>query len=129
MENLFISATPSSPEVDFRFSENVLSMKGESYPENAAAFYSEIIAALNEYLNQHQHPDGVTCNVDLSYFNSSSTKMLFTLFGALNDKAATGTPVTVNWFRDADDDTMLEFGQDMQDDFSSLNFHDIAISS
>jgi hypothetical protein len=39
MEPLFIAASPTSPEVDFRFEQHTLSIKGESYPENAAAFY------------------------------------------------------------------------------------------
>ncbi|MBS1186791.1 MAG: Fe-S oxidoreductase [Burkholderiaceae bacterium] len=128
MENLYISATPSSPEVDFRFTENVLSLRGESYPENAAAFYSGIISSLNEYLDGEVRPQAITLNVELTYFNSSSTKMLFTLFGTLNDRAADGADVTVNWYRHEDDDTMREFGQDLQDDFSAMKFHEHAIA-
>ena len=128
MDNLYIAATPSSPEVDFRFAEDSFSLSGESYPENAAAFYSEILAALHQYLEEQAPPNGIVFNVDLTYFNSSSTKMLFTLFGTLNDKAAAGTKITVNWYRHADDDTMLEFGQDLQDDFPSLDFRDHAKS-
>ena len=36
MDPLFIAATPTSPEVDFRFADHTLSLKGESYPENAS---------------------------------------------------------------------------------------------
>ncbi|MBS1169845.1 MAG: Fe-S oxidoreductase [Burkholderiaceae bacterium] len=128
MENLHISATPSSPEVDFRFAENVLSLRGESYPENAAAFYSGIISSLNEYLNSEVRPQAIALNVELTYFNSSSTKMLFTLFGTLNDKVANGVEVTVNWYCHEDDDTMREFGQDLQEDFPSMKFYEHAIA-
>lgn len=127
MDNLYIPATPSSPEIDFRFSDNSLTLTGESYPENAAAFYNGIIASLRQYLGDSAQENGITLNVNLTYFNSSSTKMLFTLFGALNDKAASGTAICVNWYRHADDDTMREFGQELQEDFPHLKFEDHAV--
>ncbi len=113
MTELFIAATASSPEINFRFNERALSIKGEAYPENAALFWGEIINALREFLAQDSHKDAITVDVALAYFNSSSTKMLFTLFDALNEKAASGTPVILNWFHDEDDDTIYEFGQEL----------------
>ncbi len=82
---------PSSPEVSFDFERHILSLKGESYPENAAVFYGEAIARLRKYLAAC---DGVsvTVNVALTYFNSSSTKMLFSIFDALNDAAERRQP-------------------------------------
>src|SRR4051812_25542080 len=117
MDNLFIAATASSPEVDFRFDEHRLSLKGEAYPENAAAFWGDIIAALREYLSRHNSQQAIVMQVALAYFNSSSTKMLFALFGALNEKARTGTPVALNWYHDEEDDTIFEFGQELHEDF------------
>ncbi|MDR3430182.1 MULTISPECIES: DUF1987 domain-containing protein [Silvimonas] len=127
MDNLFIAATPTSPEVDFRFSQHVLSLKGESYPENAAAFYGEIIANVRTYLAGCQQAN-IEVNVALAYFNSSSTKVLFNLFDAFNQAALMGNHVTLNWYHDEDDDTILEFGQELQDDFGALDFHDHALS-
>lgn len=129
MNNLFIAASPSSPEIDFRLEEGVLSIKGESYPENAALFWSEIITGLRQYLSQYHLPGPITVNVALAYFNSSSTKMLFSLFGALNDKAKTGTEIILNWYHDEEDDTIFEFGQELQEDFSALTFRDHAVQS
>lgn len=129
MDNLFIAASPSSPEVDFRFDERRLSLKGESYPENAAQFWGDIIVALRRYLTEDEGTAAITVNVALAYFNSSSTKMLFSLFGTLNDKAKTGTEVVLNWYHDEDDDTIFEFGQELQEDFPDLAFHDQAVKS
>lgn len=50
MDNFYIAATSTSPEVDFRFDQNVLTLRGESYPENAAAFYAPVIEQLRTYL-------------------------------------------------------------------------------
>lgn len=130
MDNLFIAASPSSPEVDFRFSERELSLKGESYPENAAQFWGNIIATLRQFLDQDNMPSSVlTMHVALTYFNSSSTKMLFSLFGILDEKAATGAKVVLNWSHDEDDDTIYEFGQELSEDFPNLVFNDLILDN
>lgn len=128
MEPLFIAASPTSPEIDFRFDQHTLSIKGESYPENAAAFYGPVIARVQAYLDSCSDAE-ITVHVSLAYFNSSSTKMLFTFFEALNNAAMAGNQVRLNWYHDEDDDTILEFGQELQDDFGALDFHDHAVSN
>jgi len=128
MEPLFIAASPTSPEIDFRFDQHTLSIKGESYPENAAAFYGPVIARVQAYLDSCSDA-GITVHVSLAYFNSSSTKMLFSFFEALNTAAMAGNQVRLNWYHDEDDDTILEFGQELQDDFGALDFHDHAVSN
>jgi hypothetical protein len=129
MNNFFIAATASSPEVDFRFDRHLLSLKGESYPENAAVFWGDIIGVLRDYLREDTGGDAITVHVSLAYFNSSSTKMLFALFGALNEKAKTGTPVLLHWYHDEDDDTIFEFGQELREDFPDLTFHDCVVKT
>ena len=121
MENLYIAPTPSSPEVEFQFDARSLSLRGESYPENAAAFYGDIIARLKEFLGAQS---GITLevNIALAYFNSSSTKMLFNLIEALSNAAEDGNPVRLNWYHDEEDDTILEFGQELSEDFPAIDF-------
>jgi hypothetical protein len=46
----------------------------------------------------------------------------------LNDAALAGNQVRLNWYHDEDDDTILEFGQELRDDFGALDFHDHAVS-
>ena len=128
MENLYIAPTPSSPEVDFQFDARTLSLRGESYPENAAAFYGDIIARLKEFRGAQS---GITLevNIALAYFNSSSTKMLFNLIEALSNAAEDGNAVRLNWFHDEEDDTILEFGQELSEDFPALAFVTRAIEA
>lgn len=125
MDNLFLAATGDSPEVDFRFDTHQLALKGESYPENAAAFYGDIIKRVQAYLTGLNSDATVTVDVALIYFNSSSTKMLFTLFDALNSAAERGVHVVLNWHHDPEDDTIEEFGRELHDDFGALDFHDL----
>lgn len=121
MDNLYIAPTPSSPEVDFQFDARALSLRGESYPENAAAFYGDIIARLKEFLAA-QNGVALEVNIALAYFNSSSTKMLFNLIEALSNAAEAGNQVRLNWFHDEEDDTILEFGQELSEDFPAIEF-------
>jgi hypothetical protein len=128
MEDLFLIATPSTPEVDFRFSEHQLTLRGESYPENAMAFYGTLLTRVGEYLKGCQSAD-ITLNISLAYFNSSSTKLLFSMLEAFNNAAKAGNRVTLSWIHDEDDDTLAEFGQEICEDYPSLVFVDVPIQS
>lgn len=128
MDNFYIAATTTSPEVDFRFEQNVLAIRGESYPENAAAFYAPLIERLRTYLASCNEVS-ITVDVTLTYFNSSSTKMLFSVFDALDEAASSGNHVLVNWFRDAEDETILEFGEELQADFTAIQFTDCPVAT
>ena len=125
-EDLFIKATADSPEIDFTFSAGKLVLRGESYPENAAAFYADVLSRTRAYLETL--PATVQVDVALVYFNSSSTKILFCFFNLLNDAVSKGSKVVLNWYHDADDDTIQEFGQELHDDFPLIEFHDHALS-
>ena len=121
MDNLYIAATAVSPEVDFRFAERRLSLSGESYPENAAAFYAPVIQHLHACLAGCRD-ETITVDVALAYFNSSSTKMLFSIFDALDQAARAGNRVLLNWHYDDEDETILEFGEELQADFTAIEF-------
>lgn len=121
MDPLYIAPTPSSPEVDFQFDQHTLRLRGESYPENAAAFYGDIIGRLRQYLAL-QSGQRIEVHIALAYFNSSSTKMLFTLFDALDQAAQAGNRVELHWYYDAEDETIQEFGEELRLDFQALTF-------
>jgi hypothetical protein len=122
MENLRIAATERSPAVDFDFAAGRLSLKGESYPEDASAVFGPIFAALEEFFAATPS-GGVVFDFDLTYFNSSSAKALMNMFQVLDRAAGLGCAVTVNWFFAADDDTMREFGEDFGDDLDHVTFN------
>ncbi|WP_293759777.1 DUF1987 domain-containing protein [uncultured Aquitalea sp.] len=126
MQNLYIAATSSTPEVDFRFDSHQLSLRGESYPENAHAFFGPIMDAVQAYLPK-LHATTVTLDIQLAYFNSSSTKVLLELFGLFNKAAVAGNYVHLNWHYIEDDETILEFGEEVADDYTALDFHPCAM--
>lgn len=50
LSNLHISGTSCTPVVDFHFDTHRLYLSGESYPENAAAFYRPLLTEIEAYL-------------------------------------------------------------------------------
>ncbi len=119
MDNLTIKATKHTPNVSF--DADILEFQGESYPENMALFAGPIFAWLEEYL-EHQGEQTFTVNIALTYFNSSSSKMLLDLFDRLDEEVKNkGKNIIVNWIYD-DDDTE-EFGEEFQEDLESLTFN------
>ena len=50
--------------------------------------------------------------MQLEYFNTSSSKCILDLFKKLEGIRATGNEVTVLWHYEADDEDMLEAGED-----------------
>ena len=119
MNDIFLAQTKQTPELDFRFSAHTLSLKGESFPENAVLYYGAILNHVRDYLSTLKGAD-VTVNASLTYFNSTSTKLLFKLFSELNQASLRGNIVTVNWYFDEDDDTLREFGEELAREFTGL---------
>lgn len=126
MDNLTIAATERSPAVDFDFAAGRLSLKGESYPEDASAVFGPIFAALEGFLGNAGDRE-VTFDFDLAYFNSSSAKALMNMFQMLDQAAESGCRLTVNWFYAPDDDTMKEFGEDFSEDLAHVTFNLVAV--
>jgi hypothetical protein len=127
MHDIFIDRTASTPEVDFQFSKHKLNMTGEAFPENANAFFRPILIELEKYLNSDEFRN-IEFNFHLTYFNSASTKLLYTLFEMLDNAAAANDSVALNWYHDEEDDTSLEFGEGIHEDYKSLEFRAIAIT-
>lgn len=121
MTRIQLPPTDRSPEVDFDFDGARLAMRGESYPEDAAAFFGPLLQALRSYLEMPS-PEPITFDLSLAYFNSSSAKALMNLFMPLEDAAAEGRPVTIRWHFADGDDTIEEAGEDFAADFDHARF-------
>lgn len=122
MKHLRIDATECTPSIDFNAQEHILEIRGTSYPENTAAFYTPVFAWLEEYFGLLQEAD-ITVNIEIVYFNSGSSKALLEFFDLLDDAAFRGMSVTVNWIYEQDDDDMREYGEEFVEDFRRLTFH------
>ena len=119
-ENIKIDGSERSPEIEFNFDTNSYHMKGESYPEDIAAFYGEIIASFGKHLSGLKG-ETVQFTFELIYFNSSTAKIVMGLFDML-DEAAEENAVTVTWYYEEDDDNMEEMGEEFGEDLEKATF-------
>ncbi|MBL6986655.1 MAG: DUF1987 domain-containing protein [Methylobacter sp.] len=128
MTDIYIPATSDTPEINFKFSNNTLSMSGEAYPENGVEFFRPILRQLQSHLKS-LNGDSVEFNFKLTYFNSVSTKIFYSMFELLNEYAKNHPNcVLLNWHHDEEDDTILELGQDVQEDFTWIDFNAIVLA-
>lgn len=123
MENLVIQSTEYTPYIGLDAEKNILEIRGYSYPENAMAFYTPVFAWLHTYFSRLKSQTDILLNIEIVYFNSSSSRVLLDLFDLLHEQALEkGIHTMVNWIYEVEDEDMLEFGQEFQEDFRSLTF-------
>ncbi|MGC8602628.1 MAG: DUF1987 domain-containing protein [Desulfomonilaceae bacterium] len=128
MEPITIDATKSSPFVLIDPAAHLFQIKGESYPENAAKFFGPVLSFINEYLYS-SGTSRITIDMQLTYFNSSSSKVLLNLFESLEKAVSEGKDVIVNWWYHPENEILLEAGEEFQNEFPSLPFKFIEIFS
>ncbi len=112
MEAINIEGTPKTPKVNFDPEKGSLLLKGRSIPENSIEFYRPLVDWLDRYTGS---PKAKTvCEIQLEYFNTSSSKCLLDLFKKLEQMNNSGADVVINWYYEEDDEDMLEAGEDYQ---------------
>jgi hypothetical protein len=112
MSALNLEGTPKTPSVLFDDSTGRLEIKGRSIPENSIEFFKPMIDWLDAYSRDPRASTAM--HVQLEYFNTSSSKCILDLFKKLELVRTTGNEVTVYWHYEADDEDMLEAGEDYQ---------------
>jgi len=104
MGPLHIDATAKTPEILFDAEANRLMLSGRSIPENAVDFYRPLL----DWARSVTADTGMVVQVQLEYFNTSSSKCLLDLFKRLE----VSNSLEVLWYFDSDDEDMLEAGED-----------------
>ena len=122
MTNLIIEATKYTPQIDFDLKNGILCISGRSYPENTAEFYQPIVSWIRQNV-QNQSDKVFVFNMDIAYFNSSSSKVFMDIFEMLDKSAQRTENITINWYYDKDDEIILEHGEEFQEDLEYIKFH------
>ncbi|HPD94560.1 MAG: DUF1987 domain-containing protein [Bacteroidales bacterium] len=112
MELLNIEGTPKTPTVNMNPNSGEVEIKGRSIPENSIEFYKPIIDWLDEYSGSPQ-PSTIV-NIQLEYFNTSSSKCILDVFKKLEQLKKNQHDVLINWYYEEDDEDMLEAGEDYE---------------
>jgi len=118
MENLQIEATKYTPYIILDAEAGQFTITGKSYPENTFEFYKPVLDWVEAYF---QAPKPSTLiQMEIIYFNSSSSKLFFDFFDMLEEYHDT-SDITVEWIYDKENESALEAGEDFIDDFETLN--------
>ena len=125
MKILEIENTKSSPYIKLDPQAHEHWFKGESYPENTSAFYSQIIDWIDSYLETLDAK--ATFNFEIIYFNSSTSKIFLEIFDALEDASEEGKDITVNWRFEEDNDAAEEYGEEFSEDYEALTFNLVTV--
>jgi len=112
MEPINIEGTAKTPTVKFDSTTGIMEIKGRSIPENSIEFYKPMVDWLDEYANSSV--DQTVVNVQLEYFNTSSSKCILDVFKKLEAINKGGSKVLINWYYEEDDEDMLEAGEDYE---------------
>jgi len=112
METLIYEATPKTPYVRFDSETGILEIKGRSIPENSIEFYKTLIDWIDQYSKNPKEKTIV--NIQLEYFNTSSSKCILDLFKKLEALYKNNHDVLINWYYEDDDEDMLEAGEDYE---------------
>lgn len=112
MEALIIEGTAKTPSVKFEAGQGSVEIKGRSIPENSIEFYKPLVDWLEEY---GKSPAALTkVNIQLEYFNTSSSKCILDVFKKLEAIYKAKNEVIINWYYEEDDEDMLEAGEDYE---------------
>jgi hypothetical protein len=108
---LNIPRTTATPEIVFQASSMVLSISGESYPENSFDFYAPVLQWLSETLPSLP---SLRLEVSVSYMNSSSIKCMLDILDAIGEAHAAGRKVEVVWNYETDNPRALDLAEEFR---------------
>lgn len=112
MESLLIEGTAKTPTVRFDGIQGMIEIKGRSIPENSIDFYRPLVDWLERYSQSPKQQTKV--NIQLEYFNTSSSKCILDVFKKLEFIHKSNNEVVINWYYEEDDEDMLEAGEDYE---------------
>ena len=112
--------TELTPKILLDEENGLIEISGDSLPENTYEFYKPLMEETKKYLENPN--DKTIVNFEITYFNSSSSKLFFDFIDLLEEKSEE-CDIEINWIYDEDNESMEEAGEDFKDDFEDINFN------
>jgi len=123
MEKLVIEETKYTPKIELD-PAGTISLTGKSYPENTFEFYQPMMDWVKEYF-ENDPAEVTTINMEITYFNSSSSKLFFDFFDLLEENSEEHK-IKINWIYDEENESAEEAGEDFIEDFEDLDIKLVA---
>jgi hypothetical protein len=116
LARLEVPATTSSPQVLADPDQGLVSLAGESYPENSFEFFRPLGEWVTAFLARDGRP--LTVETRLTYLNTSSIKCLIDLLDELEEAHRGGRTVAMHWYYNLEDDRALELAEEFKEDLT-----------
>lgn len=126
MDNLEIEETKYTPNISMNV-DGTIFIKGKSYPENTFEFYEPIMAWMGQLFEQEM-TNKIIINFEITYFNSSSSKLFFDFFDLLEEKND-DFDIIINWRYEEENESAEEAGEDFIEDFEELTINLVKVGS
>ncbi|WP_269530940.1 biofilm regulation phosphoprotein SiaC [Chitinimonas sp. BJYL2] len=114
--DIHIPATQSTPAIDTAHAAGLLTIAGDSYPENSFELFGPVIDWVEHFLAETDRP--LTLELRLMYLNTSSIKVMMDIFDLLEEVHHKGRAVAVNWHYDARNERVAELAGEFKEDCS-----------
>ncbi|MBL8507478.1 biofilm regulation phosphoprotein SiaC [Chitinimonas sp. JJ19] len=114
MSDFSIPRSQSTPAIQGNWSEGVLSMQGDSYPENSYELFHQVFEWVERFLQDAGRP--LTLELHLLYLNTSSIKAMMDIFDLLEVAHHAGQPVAVNWHYDKRNERVADLAEEFKED-------------
>jgi hypothetical protein len=112
MRTLYLKEDESTPKIMMDKDNNIFEIEGISLPEDVITFYEPIFVWIADYLKE---PNLSTeLNIKLSYFNTSSSKVILEILSMFDELITKGLMVSTSWHYLAMDDDMLASGKEFK---------------
>lgn len=113
--------TGSTPYILIDEENHSIKFEGESFHEDIISFFSEVNSWLDSYLDSDF--GSLTFECALTYFNSSTAKLLFNMLNKMDEATNGNNKVTVNWVALEENEFAIENGEDFEEDMENLEFN------
>lgn len=100
--------TRTLPEIDFEEINGILKLSGKSISNEVPEYYKPILDYVREIVKSLNK---LEVTIDFEYFNTKTARELIRLFDIIKDVK----DLTINWYYEEDDESMLEAGKDYED--------------
>ena len=118
MEDIRIESTKYTPRIVLD-KKGVVDIRGKSYPENTYEFYAPLMRWVEAFF---ENPESeLAVNLEIVYFNSSTSKFLFDFFDLL-DENRQKCHIVIRWIYDEENEPAQEAGEEFREDFEALDF-------
>lgn len=114
--NLAIPGTQSTPEITADWDSGLLTMRGDSYPENTFEIFDQVIGWVEKYLAAAQRP--LRLEMYLIYLNTSSIRAMIDMLDLLETAHGEGREVGLKWFYDYRNHRVAELAEEFKEDYT-----------